>query len=73
MKGTDQIPDDFGTGPGVMKSGLADITLENRKKLKDTITTLANIILQKKEFKTTNLEEAHENPEDFKKIASTTS
>ncbi len=28
LKETDQIPDDFGTGPGVMKSGLADITLE---------------------------------------------
>ena len=54
-----------------MKSGLADITLENRKKLKDTITNLANIILKKQELKTT--EEAHENPEDFKKIASTAS
>ena len=31
LKGTDQIPDDFGTGPGVMKSGLADIALESRK------------------------------------------
>jgi len=73
LKGTDQIPDDFGTGPGVMKSGLADMTLENRKELKDTITKLANIILKKEEFKSTNVEEAHENPEDFKKTASTTS
>ena len=48
LKGTDQIPSDFGTGPGVMKSGLADITLDNRKELKDTITNLANIILKKK-------------------------
>ena len=71
LKGTDQIPDDFGTGPGVMKSGFADITLENRKELKDTITKLANIILKKEELKTQ--EEAHENPEDFKKTASTTS
>tara|TARA_B110000438_G_scaffold227990_1_gene222477 strand:- start:211 stop:1179 length:969 start_codon:yes stop_codon:yes gene_type:complete len=73
LKGTDQIPDDFGTASGVMKSGLADITLENRKELKDTITKLANIILKKEEVKSKNLEEAHENPEDFKKTASTTS
>ena len=71
LKGTDQIPDDFGTAAGVMKAGLADITLENRKKLKDTITKLANIILKKEEPKTT--EEAYENPEDFKKTASTAS
>ena len=73
LKGTDQIPDDFGTGSGVMKSGLADMTLESRKKLKDTITKLANIILKKEEFRSTNVEEAHENPEDSKKTASTTS
>jgi len=73
LKGTDQIPDDFGTGPGVMKSGFADITLENRKELKDTITKLASIILKKEEFKAHNVEEAYENPEDFKKTASTTS
>ena len=71
LKGTDQIPDDFGTGPGIMKSGLADITLENRKELKDTIITLANIILKKEVTKIKNVEEAHENPEDFKKTAST--
>ena len=57
----------------VMKSGLADITLESRKELKDTITKLANIILKKEELKAQNVEEAHENPEDFKKTASTTS
>ena len=73
LKETDQIPDDFGTGPGVMKSGLADITLENRKELKDTISKLANIILKKEVLKIKNAEEAHENPEDFKKTASTTS
>ena len=73
LKGTDQIPDDFGTAAGVMKSGLADITLESRKELKDTITKLANILLKKEEFKSTNVEEAYENPEDFKKTASTTS
>jgi len=71
LKGTDQIPEDFGRADGVMKSGLADITLENRKELKDTITKLANIILKKEELKTT--EEAYENPEDFKKTASTAS
>ena len=73
LKGTDQIPDNFGTGPGIMKSGLADITLENRKELKDTIIKLANIILKKEVPKINNVEEAHENPEDFKKTASTSS
>ena len=73
LKGTDQIPDDFGTAPGVIKSGLADMTLENRKKLKDTVIKLANIILQKEEAKSTNVEEAYENQEGFKKTASTSS
>ena len=73
LKGTDQIPEDFGTGPGVMKSGLADIKLGNRKELKGTITKLANIILKKGELKSTNVKEAYENQEDFKKTASTTS
>ena len=73
LKGTNQIPEDFGTGPGVMRAGLADITLENRKELKETITKLANIILKKEELKSKNVEEAYENPEDFKKTASTTS
>ena len=73
LKGTDQIPDDFGTASGVMKSGLADITLENRKELKDTITKLANIILKKNEAKEKNLEESNESPEDFKKTASVAS
>ena len=73
LKGTDQIPDDFGTATGVMKSGLADKTLENRKELKDTITKLANIILKKEEFKSLNVEEAHESPKDLRKTASTTS
>ena len=74
LKGTDQIPDDFGTGPGVMKAGLADITLENRKELKDTVANLAKIILKKDESKINNeVDEAHENPEDFKKTASTAS
>ena len=69
LKGTDQIPDDFGTGPGVMKSGLADITLENRKELKDTITKLANIILKKVELKISN-EETIENRESNIKVSS---
>tara|TARA_B100001123_G_scaffold411798_1_gene508389 strand:+ start:66 stop:1037 length:972 start_codon:yes stop_codon:yes gene_type:complete len=73
LKDTDQIPEDFGTAAGIMKSGLADIALENRKELKETITKLANIILKKEELKSTNVEEAYENPEDFKKTASTAS
>ena len=70
LKGTDQIPEDFGTGPGVMKSGLADITLENRKELKDTLSKLAKIILKKEDL---NAEKKYENPEDFEKTASTSS
>ena len=73
LKGTDQIPDDFGTGPGVMKSGLADITLESRKELKETITNLANIILKKGQSEIKKVDEAYENQEDFKKTASTAS
>jgi len=73
LKGANQIPDDFGTGPSVMKSGLADITLESRKELKDTITKLANIILKKEDSKAKNVNEAHEDHEDFKKTASTAS
>ena len=69
LKSTDQMPDDFGTGPGVMKSGLADITLENRKELKDTITKLANIILKKEELKISN-EETNENRESNIKVSS---
>jgi acetyl-CoA carboxylase beta subunit len=68
LKGTDQIPEDFGTASGVMKSGLSDITLESRKELKETISKLANIILKKEELKI-----ADENPKDFKKTASATS
>ncbi len=70
LKGTDQIPEDFGTAKGIMKSGLADITLESRKELKDTITKLTNIILKKEEL---NKKNAEEDPEDFKKTASTAS
>jgi acetyl-CoA carboxylase carboxyl transferase subunit beta len=73
LKGTDQIPEDFGTAQGVMKSGLADITIESRKELKDTISKLSNIILKKDELKKPDINEAHENPEDFKKTASTAS
>ena len=69
LKGTDQIPDDFGTGPRVMKSGLADITLENRKELKDTITKLANIILKKEELKISN-EETIKNRKSNIKVSS---
>ena len=73
LKGTDQIPENFGTSDGVKKAGLADMTLESRKELKDTVSRLAKIILKKEEFKTTNVEEAYEDQKDFKKIASTSS
>ncbi len=73
LKGTDQIPEDFGTAASVMKSGLADITLESRKELKDTISKLTNIILKKEAPEIQNVEEANENPEDFKKTASAAS
>tara|TARA_Y100000590_G_scaffold8323_1_gene10426 strand:- start:5667 stop:6638 length:972 start_codon:yes stop_codon:yes gene_type:complete len=73
LKGTDQIPEDFGTGPGIMKSGLADLTLESRKDLKETIVKLANIILKKEESETKNVDEAYEDSEDFKKTASAAS
>ena len=73
LKGTSQIPEDFGTGPGVMKSGLADMTLENRKELKETVSKLTKIILKKEELAIKNVEEAYENQEDFKKTASTAS
>ena len=49
LKDVSQIPEDFGTAPGVVKSGLGDMVLENRKELKDTLTKLANIILKKEE------------------------
>jgi len=50
LKSSDQIPEDFGTASGVMKAGLADITLESRKELKETLVKLASIILKKGEL-----------------------
>ena len=73
LKGADAIPENFGRADGVMKSGLADITLESRKELKETITNLANIILKNENLREQNLEEVHESPKDLKKTASTTS
>ena len=73
LKGTNAIPESFGRADGIMDAGLADITLESRKDLKDIITTLAKTILKKEKLETLNVEEAHENPEDFKKTASTAS
>ena len=70
LKGTDQIPEDFGRADGVMKSGLADITLENRKELKETINKLANIILKKEELKTRNAEEDSDSIEKTASVAS---
>jgi acetyl-CoA carboxylase beta subunit len=69
LKGTDSIPTNFGTQSGVMEAGLADITLESRKELKDTITKLANIILKKEEFKVSD-EETIENRESNIKVSS---
>ena len=66
LKGTDAIPEDFGRADGVMKSGLADITLESRKELKDTIVKLANIILKKEELKVSNEEEIKNRESDIK-------
>jgi acetyl-CoA carboxylase carboxyl transferase subunit beta len=73
LKGTDSIPDSFGRADGVMNAGLADITLESRKNLKETIVNLANIILKKENFKKKSSEETYESPEGFKKTATTTS
>jgi len=70
LKGTDQIPEDFGRADGVMKAGLADITLESRKELKDTIIKLSNIILRKEELKTKNAEEDSDNIEKTASVAS---
>lgn len=50
LKSSDQIPEDFGTASGVMKAGLADITLESRKELKETLVRLASIILKRGEL-----------------------
>ena len=47
LKSLDQIPEDFGMASSVIKNGLADMTLENRKKLKDTLVKLGSIILKK--------------------------
>jgi acetyl-CoA carboxylase beta subunit len=49
LKSLDQIPEDFGMASSVIKNGLADMTLENRKELKDTLVKLASIILKKGE------------------------
>ncbi len=73
LKGTSEIPDDFGTGPGVMKAGLADMTLQDRKELKQTITKLSHIILKKEKIEMKKIDEANENQEDFKATASTAS
>ena len=73
LKGTGAMPESFGRADGIMSAGLADITLESRKELKDTITKLANTILKKEKLETLNVEEVHENPKDFKKTASTAS
>jgi len=50
LKSSSQIPEDFGTASGVMKAGLADITLDSRKDLKNKLTKQAAIILKKGEF-----------------------
>jgi len=47
LKNLDQIPEDFGKASSVLENGLADMTLENRKELKDTLVKLGSIILKK--------------------------
>ena len=47
LKSLDQIPEDFGMASSLIKNGLADMTLENRKELKDTLVKLGSIILKK--------------------------
>ena len=47
LKSLDQIPEDFGKASSVIANGLADMTLENRKELKDTLVKLGSIILKK--------------------------
>ena len=66
LKGTDSIPLNFGTQAGVMEAGLADITLESRKDLKQTVSKLANIILKKEELKVSNEEEIEDRESDIK-------
>jgi|TARA_B110000438_G_scaffold262951_1_gene274588 acetyl-CoA carboxylase carboxyl transferase subunit beta len=66
LKSTDQMPENFGTGPGVLKSGLADILLESRKELKETITNLAYIILKKEELQISNNETAENRKSNIK-------
>ena len=69
LKGADAIPESFGRADGVMNSGLVDITLENRKELKETISKLAKIILKKEESKIHN-EETNEDRESNFKVSS---
>ena len=49
-----------------MEAGLADITLESRKDLKQTVSKLANIILKKEELKVSNEEEIEDRESDIK-------
>jgi hypothetical protein len=49
-----------------MNSGLVDITLENRKELKETISKLAKIILKKEESKIHNEETIKDRESNFK-------
>ena len=46
-QGGEKMSEDFGTGQGVIKNGLADIMLSNRNELKETVNKLASIILKK--------------------------
>ena len=49
LKGTDQIPENFGSAVGVKNSGLCDVILDSRKDLKKVVSSLASIILKKEE------------------------
>ena len=59
-QGGEKMSEDFGTGPGVMNSGLADIMLSSRNELKDTLTKLGSIILKKGDL----IEQQNQNTED---------
>ena len=67
LKSSNQIPEDFGTASGVMKAGLADITLDSRKDLKNKLAKLAAIILKKGEF----FDQKNKEPKDPEESIST--
>ena len=49
LKSIDQIPEGFGRASSLVKNGQADMVLESRKELKNTLVKLTSIILKKGE------------------------